>query len=144
MKWRTGKDRDVAEAKQASLQTEDLFQEHIVRNFNENDKDGHLLKDLVLALRKYLFENPNLGPEYHGTSTMVATEAFESKSMTMKEELEAIKRKRAGLAATDSSTAEKVNPFQKRASKCTDISSDLLGFIEAYWELAIEIQSNSV
>ncbi|KAJ1997472.1 hypothetical protein GGI04_005392, partial [Coemansia thaxteri] len=98
---------DVAEAKQASLQPEDLFQEHIVRNFNENDKDGHLLKNLVLNLRKYLFENPNLGPEYHGTSTMVATEAFGSKSMTMKEELEAIKREQAGLATTDSSTAEK-------------------------------------
>ncbi|KAJ2462024.1 hypothetical protein EV174_007162 [Coemansia sp. RSA 2320] len=135
---------DVAEAKQASLQPEDLFQEHIVRNFNENDKDGHLLKDLVLALRKYLFENPNFGPEYHGTSTMVATEAIRAKPMAKKEELEAIKRKQAGLAITDSSTAEKVNPFQKRASKCTDISSDLLDFIEVYWEIATEIQSNSV
>ncbi|KAJ2342823.1 hypothetical protein GGH92_005206 [Coemansia sp. RSA 2673] len=75
---------------------------------------------------------------------MVATEAFGSKPMTMKEELEAIKREQAGLATTDSSTAEQVNPFQKRASKCADISSDLLGFIEAYWELATEIQSNSV
>ncbi|KAJ2001651.1 hypothetical protein GGI04_003656, partial [Coemansia thaxteri] len=130
MKWHTGKDRDVAEAKQASLQPEDLFQEHIVNNFNENDRDGHLLKELVLNLRAILFENPNLGPEYHGTSTMVDIKASRSKPMTMKEKLEAIKRKQAEQATTDSSTAEKVNPFQKRASKCADISSDLLGFIE--------------
>ncbi|KAJ1998900.1 hypothetical protein GGI04_004801 [Coemansia thaxteri] len=144
MKWRTGKDRDVAEAKQASLQTEDLFQEHIVRNFNENDKDGHLLKNLVLNLRAILFENPNLGTEYHGTSTMVDIKASRSKPMSMEEHMEEIKRQLSGQATTDRGSSEQVNPFQMRASKCADISSTLLMVTEVYWKAAIEIQSNYV
>ncbi|KAJ2462873.1 hypothetical protein EV174_007044, partial [Coemansia sp. RSA 2320] len=117
MKWRTGKDVDVARQKRNNLQTAALFREDIVNNFNENDKDGHLLKELVLNLRAFLFENPGLDPEYHGTSTMVDIKASRSKPMAKKDQLEAIKREQAGQATTDSSTAEKVNPFQKRASK---------------------------
>ncbi|KAJ2461840.1 hypothetical protein EV174_007184 [Coemansia sp. RSA 2320] len=135
---------DVAEAKQASLQPEDLFQEHIVRNFNENDRDGHLLKNLVLNLRAILFENPNLGTEYHGTSTMVDIKASRSKPMSMEEHMEEIKRQLSGQATTDRGSSEQVNPFQMRASKCADISSTLLMVTEVYWKAAIEIQSNYV
>ncbi|KAJ2462999.1 hypothetical protein GGI02_005331, partial [Coemansia sp. RSA 2322] len=142
MKWRTGKDVDVARQKRNNLRTEDLFQEDIVNNFNENDRDGHLLKDLVLNLRAILFENPNLGTEYHGTSTMVDIKASRSKPMSMEERLEEIERQLSGLATTDRGSSEQVNPFQMRASKCADISSTLLMVTEVYWKAAIEIQSN--
>ncbi|KAJ2462234.1 hypothetical protein GGI02_005509 [Coemansia sp. RSA 2322] len=121
-----------------------FFKSSIVDHFNENDKDGHLLKDLVLKLRTFLFENPNLGPEYHGTSTIVATEAFGSKPMTEEEHMEEIERQLSGLATTDRGSSEQVNPFQMRASKCADISSTLLKITEAYWKAAIKRQSKSV
>ncbi|KAJ2467405.1 hypothetical protein GGI02_004044 [Coemansia sp. RSA 2322] len=144
MLWRRGTGKEVAIQKSSHMCVGKLFKSLIVDHFNENDKDGHLLKDLVFALRKYLFENPSLGPEYHGTSTTVATEAIEPKPMTLEEELEEIEQKQARLELTDGNNDEQVNPFQKRASKCADISSTLLKITEAYWKVAIKRLFNSV
>ncbi|KAJ1925839.1 hypothetical protein LPJ71_000029 [Coemansia sp. S17] len=139
-RWRQGSTNDMITAKESAFYSPELFRDFIVRYFKmEGDKgeESDLLKSLAFVLREYLFQNPDLTLDFHGTYKKRKHVEPARRELSI-EELETDE-----LDSLLNKIFPMVNPFKERAEKWKEISKQLLAFANAFWEKAMDLQKEA-
>ncbi|KAJ2258437.1 hypothetical protein GGI13_000610 [Coemansia sp. RSA 455] len=138
--WRHGSTNDMIMAKESAFYSPELFRDFIVRHFKPEGNKGEesdLLKSLAFVLREYLFQNPDLTLDFHGTYKKRKHVEPARRELSI-EELEADE-----LDSLLNKMFPMVNPFKERAEKWKDISKQLLAFANVFWEQAMDLQKEA-
>ncbi|KAJ2335220.1 hypothetical protein GGI00_001477 [Coemansia sp. RSA 2681] len=121
-RWRKDDIGSVTHAKKVHLSSADVFEEQIVRHFNDKDRFVEQLRALATLLYMTLFENEDAGPLCYGTSKHTSGSSAGSKQ-AMRAKLSS-KVPPPMLAGSTSSNSS--DPFEMRAQQWELISRQLL------------------
>ncbi|KAJ1925054.1 hypothetical protein LPJ71_000311 [Coemansia sp. S17] len=138
--WQHDSTNGMITAKESAFYSPELFRDFIVRYFKlEGDKgeESDLLKNLAFVLREYLFQNPDLTLDFHGTFKKRKHVEPARRELSI-EELETDE-----LDSLLNKIFPMVNPFKERAEKWREISKQLLAFTNVFWEKAMDLQKEA-
>ncbi|KAJ2114089.1 hypothetical protein IW146_003362 [Coemansia sp. RSA 922] len=140
-RWRHDSTNGMITAKMSAFSSPESFMSTIANHFKpegDNGEESDLLKNLAFVLREYLFQNPDLTLDFHGTFEKRKHVEPERRELPNKKELKAYE-----LYYILSKIFPMVNPFKERAEKWKEISKQLLAFTNVFWEKAMDLQKEA-
>ncbi|KAJ2840578.1 hypothetical protein FBU31_000303, partial [Coemansia sp. 'formosensis'] len=140
--WRDGTTLDRLWAKQSGFSDYDFFMAMIVNNFklegeiSDTAEKNNLLRYLAVDIHEYLFQNPDLSTDYHGT--------YEKPKYVEQRPKVGTSRWSRVRQPHSRDSLPTVNPFEERVKKWREISGQLLAIVDVYRKNAMKYQREAI